>query len=329
MARKSVGFGPDLASDVDDAANEASVRLTPPTDDVEARSPKTEICPCPDSLELRGTMVDVSDGQSAPPLENELLKRLPHLVRRERELAVARLASTLTHTLGTPLQVIAGRATLARKTTSREELDRHLEIIQRKCSEITALLWRVLDSLRVEQPKAFERVALGPFFGELLAELGSVGVARGVRWDLVLSDDGAGLDGLKLRREDLRQALLSLGLGVLAEAPDGSRLRVTVDKAEDEVRGLTPVHEVMLRVTFQRGVSSTSTPRASGEQASGDVSAGTEVARHVTEPWLHADGTRVDGQAIGWAATYELARSNEGRLDVSDQAVTLSWPAVP
>jgi signal transduction histidine kinase len=259
------------------------------------------------------TMADVPDGQRANSQESSLLERFPRLLRRERELAVARLASTLTHTLGTPLQVIAGRAALARKTEDPEELERHLEIVQRKCSEITALLWRVLDSLRIDQEPTLEDVDVAPFLRGLLGELRAAGAARRVRWSLEVPQDGTALGSLRLRRSDLAHALLSLGLGVLVEAPDGAELGLRVEKAEEEARGLTPVHEAVLRFTFRRAVH-----RAAG---------GAEP--HVAEPWLHTEGRRIDGQSIGWAAVHELVRGNEGRVEVSEEAVVLCWPAVP
>lgn len=238
---------------------------------------------------------------------------VPRLIWRERELAVARLAATLTHTLGTPLQVIAGRAALARSSSDLDEIARHLEIIQRKCSEITALLWGVLDSLRVEQPPAGAPLDLPEFLGGVLDDLRAVGAARRIVWSLRVPDESERLLGLNLCADDLRHALFSVGLSVLAEAPDASELGVELDRIEQKGTGLTPVHDSVLRFTFRR---------AAGEEQ-GEVG-GPSVA----DPWLHAEGRRVDGGALGWAAVHELARGNEGRVEVSAATVTLSWPVV-
>lgn len=313
--RREESLGPDRALGhlEGDIVNRAAVRRAEPIESPELFPPAREVSPSPGSVERRVTMADVLDGQRGSVRETSLLHRLPRLLGRERELAVARLASTLTHTLGTPLQVISGRAALARKSADPEELERHLEIVQRKCSEITALLWRVLDSLRVEQEPTLEAVDVAPFVEGLVGELRAAAAARGVVWTLELPRDADALNGLRLRRSDLGHALLSLGLGVLGEAPDGSELRLVVEKAEEEARGLTPVHDAVLRFTFRRAWR-----RAAGS-----------AEPYVADPWLHTDGQRVDGQAIGWAAVHELVRGNEGRVEVGEETVVLSWPAVP
>lgn len=259
------------------------------------------------------TMAETSSGTTDNSRGANLSSLVPRLLWRERELAVARLASTLTHTLGTPLQVIAGRAALARNSSDLEEIARHLEIIQRKCSEITALLWKVLDSLRVEQPATGARLDLAELLGAVLEDLRAVGAARGITWSLRLPEDEQRLRGLALCAEDLRHALFSVGLNLLAEAPDGSELKVELDRVEQGGTGLTPVHEAVLHFTFHRAAGA---PEGDGALTS------------VADPWLHADGRRVDGGALGWAAVHELARGNEGRIEVSAATVTLSWPIV-
>lgn len=245
-----------------------------------------------------------------------LLSRVPRLIWRERELAVARLASTLTHTLGTPLQVIAGRAALARKSSDPEDIVRHLEIIQRKCSEITGLLWRVLDSLRVEQPARGAPLDLQELLGAVVDDLRAVSSARRITWRFRVREDSGQLQALNLCADDLRHALLSVGLSILAEARDGSELEVRVERIEEEGRGLTPVHDSVLHFAFRR---------ATGAGALDEDAA---PLQHVADPWLHSDGRRVDGGAVGWAAVHELARGNEGRIEVRPGTVTLCWPVV-
>jgi two-component system, NtrC family, sensor kinase len=257
------------------------------------------------------TKHEVAEG----PGRSNLLARVPSFLGRERELAVARLASTLTHTLGTPLQVIAGRAALALKAAERDEQVKHLEIIQRKCSEITALLWGVLDALRPRQERKLKPLELLEFLEELLAELSAVGASRGVHLELRTSLDGAGFGRLNLCEEDLRQALLSVGLNLLAEAPDGALLVVRLDRVEQSMAELTPVHEALLQIEFQRA-------SAPGEQPSG------EVLQHISDPWLHAQGQPVSGRALGWSAVYEIARWNEGRVEVTQDRVIVSWPVI-
>lgn len=242
----------------------------------------------------------------AAAVAEDLPAHLPGLILRERELCATRLASTLIHALGTPLQVIAGRAALAVRAGRLEEASPHLEVIQRKCGEITTLLWRVLDSLRTERSRTMARIDVQPFVQRQLDRLALIASARGVRWSLRV---GAARQPMSVHlcAEDLAHALLSLGVNVLAEAPDGSELTVAVDRVEPGAVALTPVHEGLLCMTFRR------------------AAAGPAV-QNPADPWSGPESTQVDGRALGWATVFELARSNEGRLEVTEEAAVLYWP---
>lgn len=244
----------------------------------------------------------------AAAIAGNLPAHLPRLILRERELCATRLASTLIHTLGTPLQVIAGRAALAIRAGQLEEASPHLEVIQRKCGEITTLLWRVLDSLRTERSRTVARIDVEPFVQRQLERLGSIASARGVRWNLRTGGARQPMS-VHLSADDLAHALLSLGVNVLAEAPDGSELIVAVDWVEPGAVALTRVHGSLLRISFRRAVHG-------------------PPVQNPADPWSRPESTQVDGRALGWATVFELARSNEGRLDVTEDVAVLYWPAL-
>src|SRR5690606_6316807 len=104
------------------------------------------------------------------------------------------------------------------------------------------LLWRVLDSLRAERSRRTTAVDVQPFVRGQLETLALIAQARGIRWHLRM-EEAHRIEGARLGLDDFAHAFVSLGINVLAEAPDGSELAVIVDRVPPAAVALTPVHD--------------------------------------------------------------------------------------
>jgi signal transduction histidine kinase len=98
-----------------------------------------------------------------------------HLRRAEKLATVGQVAAEIAHEVGTPLNVIGGRArTLARRPNDPAEVQKNAEIISDQVGRITKIIRQVLDASRKSRPSLTEvdvakvvRDALG-FVEELL-----------------------------------------------------------------------------------------------------------------------------------------------------------------
>jgi two-component system, NtrC family, sensor kinase len=112
------------------------------------------------SDELRQAHSRVVDEQQA---KLQLERDLRH---SERLASVGRLAAGLAHEIGTPLNIIGGRAEfLMRRSRSLEELTHNLQIIRAQADRITAIVRQLLDFARRKEP-AFRTVDLSALLVE-------------------------------------------------------------------------------------------------------------------------------------------------------------------
>ena len=112
------------------------------------------------SDELRQAHSRVVDEQQA---KLQLERDLRH---SERLASVGRLAAGLAHEIGTPLNIIGGRAEfLMRRSRTLEELTNNLQIIRAQADRITAIVRQLLDFARRKEP-AFRTVDLSALLVE-------------------------------------------------------------------------------------------------------------------------------------------------------------------
>jgi signal transduction histidine kinase len=85
--------------------------------------------------------------------QQEKLKLEQELRHSERLASVGRLAAGLAHELGTPLNIIGGRAEfLLRRPRSPEELKENLDVIRSQSDRITAIVRQLLEFSRRREP---------------------------------------------------------------------------------------------------------------------------------------------------------------------------------
>jgi signal transduction histidine kinase len=221
-----------------------------------------------------------SESERALALENQL--------RRTATLAVAgKLAAGLAHEVGTPLNIISGRAEFMLKSLPagdprREELEGIVGQIERVSRIITSLL----DTVR-PQPPQFEPSDIGSLVSQVFPLLSHAARQRGVT--LVQHID-EGLPRIHADPAQIQQVVINLVLNALdATGPAG---RVTISGQEmlrDERAGLAVI------VT---------------DTGSGIVP---ELLPRIFEPFLTTK-PRGQGTGLGLAICRDIVRAHGGRL---------------
>jgi signal transduction histidine kinase len=84
---------------------------------------------------------------------------LQDMLREERYAALACAVSSICHALGTPLNVIAGRATLVRLAVEHgdPEITKHARIIEEQVAGLSRLLWAMRDFTDSSGPESEPR----------------------------------------------------------------------------------------------------------------------------------------------------------------------------
>lgn len=120
-------------------------------------------------------------GEQAPesPELAGLLVSLDHLRQAERRAASARMVSVIGHLIGTPLNVIAGRAGLMRTSPSSEGVEENARRIEGQVDRLAQRIRRLIDYFGVPEPRALPR-PLGAVLTDCLAIYGPIASGLGV-----------------------------------------------------------------------------------------------------------------------------------------------------
>jgi len=244
----------------------------------------------------------------------ELIELLRHA---ERRAAMARIAAALAHMVGTPLNVISGRAALISQLGGAAQPDgakNNAAVIERQVEELVERIQRALRYLRAE-PAAPEICGLM----DLLRTAGDLNLgaarARGVE---ILVEEGAD-DRVRVHRSTVLQVLsdlISLGLCV---AKKGGRIVLLTRREHAE----PPASE---RGRARAGQMARFFVRFVG------VKLPPETFSQPYEPWnTPEDADR--NLVLILTVCFGLSREHAGWIDVDektgdDTTLTLSWPCL-
>src|SRR5205085_8364150 len=147
---------------------------------------------------------------------------LDQLRHAERLTAVGRLASSVAHELGTPLNVVAGRARLI--VEDDREAAKHAGIIIDQSARMTKIIRQLLDYAR-RQPPEKDRQDLRRLAAEAVTLLETLASKHGVllRLACALPDVPVVADSTQIQ-----QALANLMVNAIQASPRGGTVDVTV-----------------------------------------------------------------------------------------------------
>jgi hypothetical protein len=220
---------------------------------------------------------------------------------------MVRLVSSVAHQLGTPLQVISGRAALLQATLG-ESAQPQLAAIREQCAVLTRHVRTVVDALQVDSP-AIAPTDLALVFREVGFRVRSL---LGEGLDLSVNIGEGAPPSLRLRAEHLRRAVLDT---VVASLPlEGSCERVSVN------------------VRFAPAESG-SGPLADSDRLVLDIKPEGYLleAEVITcrEPWFAENlSPEQFAAALRFVGVFELVRRNDGELTAADGGVRLIWPTL-
>jgi signal transduction histidine kinase len=149
---------------------------------------------------------------------------LEQLRHADRLTTVGKLAAGIAHELGTPLNVVAGRAGMiaSGEIEAREDVVRAARVIQEQAERVTRIVRQLLDFAR--RRGAEKRVAeLAPIARQSAALLEHLASRRGVKLECSAPDAPIRAD---VDPGQIQQALLNLIVNAVHASPRGATVRV-------------------------------------------------------------------------------------------------------
>jgi signal transduction histidine kinase len=222
--------------------------------------------------------------------ESEHTLDLEKHLRRAQTLTVAgKLTSALAHEVGTPLNVISGRAEMALRALSPEHpAHADLTTIATQAERISGIIRTLLDSVRGQKPEV-QRVALDALLPQLAALLGHDARRRRVALEAEVPPD---LPRVAADPGQIQQVVLNLLVNALDATPAGGRVRLTAGPAQRDGR-----HGIAISVS---------------DTGSGIAPA---VRDRIFEPFFTTKPPG-EGTGLGLSISRDIVREHGGRLTV-------------
>lgn len=240
---------------------------------------------------------------------DELLRHGEERLRLEQEVlqaqklaAVGMLAAEVAHEIGTPLNVISGRAeVLERIVPPAHPERRHVDVILTQTQRISGIIRALLDYTRPRRPNLRPQ-SIVPILGRVADLLPDRSRRRGVRIQL---DVPLTLPMVQADPDHLQQLFLNLLLNALDASPAGETVRVTT--------GLDPLLPAEGRVGIIRGKVEGPCLAVHVVDAGKGLTA--EELDRVFEPFFSTKG-RGHGTGLGLPISEEIVRAHRGEIEM-------------
>jgi light-regulated signal transduction histidine kinase (bacteriophytochrome) len=153
-----------------------------------------------------------------------------NLRQSEKLASVGQLAAGLAHEIGTPLNIIGGRADfLLRRPRSETEISDNLQIIRSQIDRITGIVRQLLEFSRRREP-AIRAVELKPLVEKITSLLEHKIAERKASVDCQIP---AGLPCIAGDPDQLQQVFLNLFLNALQALPPAGQIRIRAQLVEN------------------------------------------------------------------------------------------------
>jgi len=160
-----------------------------------------------------------------------LARRRSEQSNRDRLASIGRMLAGLLHDLKTPMTIISGYAQLMAASDDATQRDTYVEQIQRQFDLMAGMTREVLAFARGDTDMLVRKVYVNRFTEELTTQLGAATQGRGIDFEVEARYDGiAYFDEQKLLR-----IFHNLARNAVEAMPDGGRLKVLVDKEDDQI----------------------------------------------------------------------------------------------
>ena len=231
--------------------------------------------------------------------QEEKLKLEQELRRSEHLASVGELAAGLAHEIGTPLNIIGGRAEyLLRRPRSQAELSENLRIIRSQIDRIAGIVRQLLEFSRRQEP-VFRPVDVGLLLSSVRSFLDHKISERKVNVEIQRAD---GLPPIQADPELLQQVFINLFLNSLDALKPGGTIRITaaVRKSGVSINNSAANNKVHgLSVTFED--NGTGIPP--------------EHIDRVFDPFFTTKDIG-DGTGLGLSVTYGIIKEHGGAIQI-------------
>jgi two-component system NtrC family sensor kinase len=223
---------------------------------------------------------------------------LERSLRQSEKLAtIGQLASGLAHEIGTPLNIIGGRAELIkRRLEDNEEAQKNLDIIVHQAERITKIIQQLLGVVRKKKPEQ-KTLKIGTLLENMLDFLDHQIQKQGVR---VVKEIGGDIPPVIGDPDQLQQVFLNLILNAIQSMPKGGSLHLSASAKRISKEGLESGQR-------QYGVVSVMDTGMGMEK---------EVVQNIFNPFFTTKDT---GTGLGLMVSQGIVQDHEGWIDVESE----------
>ena len=245
---------------------------------------------------MTGSLRDArEEGEKASSARLALEERLRHA---EKLATIGQMAAEIAHELGTPLNVIGGRArALTKKAGDAGEVAKNAGIISGEVARITKIIHQVLDFSRPRGP-TLTRVQIRSVVGEALAFVSETVRRVGITVDL--GSTAPAPPEVPGDPDQIQQVCLNLITNAIHAMPNGGTLRITTETVTRRKGGLDlapPAEYVVLSIADSgRGI-----PAADRDK--------------IFEPFFTTKDAG-QGTGLGLAVSHGIVKDHDGWIEV-------------
>jgi two-component system NtrC family sensor kinase len=216
--------------------------------------------------------------------------------------AVGMLAAEIAHEIGTPLNVISGRAEVLERTVGRDHPEhRHLEVILKQTERISGIIRALLDYTRPRRPTRRPE-GLVPILGRVADLLLERCRRRGVRIELNLP---IGLPSVQGDPDHLQQLFLNLLTNAVDACETGGTVRIATG-----AEATLPEED---RAGIVRG--KVEAPHLAIHVIDSGKGLNAEQLDHVFEPFFSTKA-QGHGTGLGLPIVEEIVRAHQGEIEM-------------
>jgi signal transduction histidine kinase len=223
-----------------------------------------------------------------------------HLRSSEKMATVGQIAAEIAHEVGTPLNVVTGRArAMARKADDPEAVQKNASIIAEQAARIARIIQRLLDFARkkVGDAETAQIIDLPQLAGDTLEFLDHHLESHKVRSRLVVEKDVGAIAGSK---DQIQQVLLNLCMNAIQAMPDGGELALRLGQVVRRRPGLELAPEQ---------------PYTLLEVVDSGVGIPEEDREKIFEPF-YTSKSASGGSGLGLAVTHGIVKDHDGWMEV-------------
>jgi signal transduction histidine kinase len=222
-----------------------------------------------------------------------------HLRRAEKLATVGQVAAEIAHEVGTPLNVIGGRArSLARRPEDLAEVQKHATIITDQVERITKIIRQVLDASRKNRP-CVTQVDVAQVVREALSFVEELVRRQHIEVRVRAAPELQPIPG---DPDEIQQVCLNIVMNAIHAMKDGGSLTIDLEQVVRRKEGLAlspPSTYLMLQVS--------------------DTGPGIPVADRdkIFEPFFTTKDPG-QGSGLGLAVSKGIVKDHEGWIEVDD-----------